>query len=530
MNKIQTRGVMVRKVSQRKRAAVALAGVFLGLFLSLLSPVSAFAHAELTLSVPGNGEVVKSSPESVTLRWSEVVTMSEEQIAILDAYGEKVKFTAEFTDTAVSSAVLKPLGELDDGLWTVTWKTVSQDGHLVSGSFSFTVGEKLGSGTTSLEKKSKVGEFKYDRVLEVASWVAFITALGGLWSRKRSILFAAASIAVTQTVIRVWSLGESFGGSPLSAVGIVGEANAALAVLLGSVLLLIALTPSIWSTRARLIFAWSSVAAFTSQGVFSGHHLDLIGWRGSLALIAHLTHLFAATIWVASLIALALNRSVEQLRATRVRSTVGVGLLFPASLLLVLMLGVPLDNSDGRAWLVNLGIKSGLVIMAFTLGAMHHRKSKRGEEVSHRSVLVEIGVMLAVLGATGSITQYTPPAVAVSRSANASEAPSESKILFKDGSAAVLKGFSTLAGVESSWMLDLTGANGETLEAVSVEVTASNESVGILELPVPLSGSGGHWMGPMTLPVIGSWTLTIAVYIDEFTVSTTTTEIEVTSP
>jgi hypothetical protein len=194
------------------------------------------------------------------------------------------------------------------------------------------------------------------------------------------------------------------------------------------------------------------------------------------------------------------------------------------------MLGVPLDNSDGRAWLVNLGIKSGLVIIAFTLGAMHHRKSKRGEEVSHRSVLVEIGVMLAVLGATGSITQYTPPAVAVSRSANASEAPSESKILFKDGSAAVLKGFSTLAGVESSWMLDLTGANGETLEAVSVEVTASNESVGILELPVPLSGSGGHWMGPMTLPVIGSWTLTIAVYIDEFTVSTTTTEIEVTSP
>ncbi|WP_210253128.1 copper homeostasis periplasmic binding protein CopC [Beijerinckia sp. L45] len=104
----------------------------------LLSPLPAFAHAQLLKAVPGVGTTVTTAP-SITLAFSEPVEPAFCGIALSDAAGKTVPLgkPASAADKATLVAAVK--ARLAPGTYTVTWHAVSVDTHRTQGTFAFTL-------------------------------------------------------------------------------------------------------------------------------------------------------------------------------------------------------------------------------------------------------------------------------------------------------------------------------------------------------------------------------------------------------
>src|SRR5262245_29899866 len=76
-------------MTDRRRVLVALAGLLLGLFGSLLAAAPASAHAALVGSDPGNGTIVPDAPNRVTLSFSESVQLLSDKIRVLAPDGSR---------------------------------------------------------------------------------------------------------------------------------------------------------------------------------------------------------------------------------------------------------------------------------------------------------------------------------------------------------------------------------------------------------------------------------------------------------
>lgn len=101
---------------------------------------TAWGHAALTRSVPGNREVLTHSPETVTLKFNEKVEAKFSKVSVEDAKG---KLAALGTPAVVADdpyALRTSLSEpLPPGRYTVRYRVLSQDGHVIERSFVFTI-------------------------------------------------------------------------------------------------------------------------------------------------------------------------------------------------------------------------------------------------------------------------------------------------------------------------------------------------------------------------------------------------------
>jgi copper transport protein len=121
---------------RRALAVVLLAGGWL-----LASGPAAGAHALLRASEPADGSSVDRARRQVTLTFTERPEPRLSVVHVLDADARQVEAGVA---TAVAGNPLQlrvPLGDLPDGTYTVTWRTVSRDdGHVTGGAFAFGVG------------------------------------------------------------------------------------------------------------------------------------------------------------------------------------------------------------------------------------------------------------------------------------------------------------------------------------------------------------------------------------------------------
>ena len=97
----------------------------------------AAVHTRLESSVPAAGEVVSTAPERFELRFSGPVNHALSSLVLVIPSGDSVSLALE---TAVDDErmLVGSVPELAGGEYLVVWKTVSADGHPVSGEFSFT--------------------------------------------------------------------------------------------------------------------------------------------------------------------------------------------------------------------------------------------------------------------------------------------------------------------------------------------------------------------------------------------------------
>ncbi|MGW4048683.1 copper resistance protein CopC [Streptomyces sp. NPDC004721] len=129
------------RVRRRRLGKLTLLGAVLVLLL-LGGAGPASAHAALRGADPADGTVLKTAPGTITLAFTESVSLLDDSFRLFDPEGRRVR-TGEpqhapgRPDTA---QVAFPEG-LGEGTFTVAWRVVSADSHPVSGAFTFSVGK-----------------------------------------------------------------------------------------------------------------------------------------------------------------------------------------------------------------------------------------------------------------------------------------------------------------------------------------------------------------------------------------------------
>ncbi|MEU0965618.1 copper resistance protein CopC [Streptomyces sp. NPDC005917] len=121
--------------------ALALLGTLLTALL-LASAAPASAHAALRGSDPADGAVLKSSPGSVTLTFTESVGLLDDSFRVYDPTNHRVTTGGPGHGPAGSdTARITFPKRLGTGTFTVAWRVVSADSHPVSGALTFSVGK-----------------------------------------------------------------------------------------------------------------------------------------------------------------------------------------------------------------------------------------------------------------------------------------------------------------------------------------------------------------------------------------------------
>jgi copper resistance protein C len=112
------------------------AGLLFGVVLLVAQPLAVAAHAVLVRSTPEDGETVQGSPNVIRAFFSEELADGSE-MALIDATGATI---AEGTiDPADPTRMRIDPPELEPGDYEVQWKSFAEDGHLETGTFTFTV-------------------------------------------------------------------------------------------------------------------------------------------------------------------------------------------------------------------------------------------------------------------------------------------------------------------------------------------------------------------------------------------------------
>ena len=154
---------------------------------------TAFGHANQARSAPSPDSVLEEAPTRVAVWFTEPIEPALSDMRVLDSQGVRVDDGESLVDPADGTAMSVGLKPLPDGTYTVAWKNVSTiDGHLVRGSFFFSVGEPI-SGALLEAPSSPLLQSPVEPVLRWLLLLSILTMVGGLVFDllvSRPVLFA----------------------------------------------------------------------------------------------------------------------------------------------------------------------------------------------------------------------------------------------------------------------------------------------------------------------------------------------------
>ncbi len=119
------------------KASIATAAVALLAFSAL-----ADAHAHLKESQPAEGSIVTAAPANIVLKFSEDAQLTA--LTVQKEGGPEQKIAP--LPTAPSAQVSVPAPKLSPGKYTVSWRVVSDDNHVMAGKLHFTISAPGASG------------------------------------------------------------------------------------------------------------------------------------------------------------------------------------------------------------------------------------------------------------------------------------------------------------------------------------------------------------------------------------------------
>jgi methionine-rich copper-binding protein CopC len=108
--------------------------LFSGLALITFA-VTAGAHAHLQKSSPADNSVITAPPANLVLNFSEAARLTA--LSIQKGSEPEQKLKSLPTTAAVQISV--PLPQLTPGTYSVSWRVLSDDGHVMSGALHFTL-------------------------------------------------------------------------------------------------------------------------------------------------------------------------------------------------------------------------------------------------------------------------------------------------------------------------------------------------------------------------------------------------------
>ena len=115
----------------RLLAAVILAGVTLSAF-----------HLRVEKTLPVEGATITIAPKQIQIWFSEAPTLAVSGITVTGPSGKVALATLTLGtsgDAPDRSVVAGIKGQLSPGTYTVAWKTSGKDGHMLTGTYQFTL-------------------------------------------------------------------------------------------------------------------------------------------------------------------------------------------------------------------------------------------------------------------------------------------------------------------------------------------------------------------------------------------------------
>lgn len=109
------------------------------LLASFLVPITAHAHAILVKSQPAKDEEVAVAPKQIDLWFNDPVRSQYKALAVIDSEGKRVDNRDVEQSLTDGSHIYATVEDLVPGTYTIRYRVVSQDTHIVTGKFQFTV-------------------------------------------------------------------------------------------------------------------------------------------------------------------------------------------------------------------------------------------------------------------------------------------------------------------------------------------------------------------------------------------------------
>ena len=119
---------------RRILAPLAALALFLVTFGALAAPAS--AHDKLLTSSPADGETLTTAPTQLVLTFNNEIAAIGAEVQIADP-GMTVLNETPIVEGATATATLPD--DLIAGVYSVTWRVTSSDGHPIEGTFTFTL-------------------------------------------------------------------------------------------------------------------------------------------------------------------------------------------------------------------------------------------------------------------------------------------------------------------------------------------------------------------------------------------------------
>jgi len=421
-----------RQTARLRRTALCLSASAIGMGSFA---ASAAAHSFLIRSVPEAGSRLSTAPRTMTLHFSEPLVAGSQQVKIRRANGHDVELPHA---RGAGLVIDQPLPAGLRGVFVVSWRIVSDDGHVSLGEFAFAAGSaaplpKVAAGSQSTSWP------------DVApSWLLFLgiaLALGGLMSelvvwrtREQQPRTAAAPVVLGVLVALVGSVvelvllaGSERGGGFASGLDTDAVANA-LGTRPGGLLAatLIALVVAGVLARIRVLRPTAVVpllagVVLTADQGHSG--TSSTGW----AVFAGSLHFAAVAVWVGALAHLAVIAARgEAPRPVFLDGVRRYSRLALPTVLLVLATGVltaiPELRSLGDLFSTGYGralmIKSGLVAVALILALTARLRALPANPhpqpaLLRRLTMTEGTTVLVVLIAAAVLANAAPPRASV---------------------------------------------------------------------------------------------------------------------
>jgi copper transport protein len=504
---------------------------------------TAWGHATLVTTSPGDDSVLAQAPGSVSLRFDEPVETAFGALRVYDGRGRRVD----------DGAIRRPRGS-------------------TIGAFVFSVGARAAGGLAAAAR-IEAGQEPARSVsagFGVARFVAFLLVLLITGSAiALAVVFAGHRRDAQRRVERTLAF-ACLGLLPVTMAGLVYEAAAAggfglreaahpsvLRAVLGTTF------GTVWALRAGLavLLAGILVAARRFRGqipVWLRACIALCGaavgvsttgashaWaEGRLAMIFDGTHLLAAAIWTGGLLSLVLvlrqtpagDRWRLAARIVPRFSNLAVG-----AVAVLVLAGIASAYVEVGAWRglwdttygqLVLG-KAALLVPLLGLGAFNNRVavpqlrrgigSAREQQRFARTVAAEVCLMLAVVGLTAALVQQRPARSLLTAtgpySATSQIGPYELDLVVDP--ARVGRGQIHL------YLLDRSGQPARGIAEVRLAASLTRPRLGPLRYSSTPAGPG-HFIAPATqFPIAGSWRLTTRVRRGEFDQWSVTTTIPI---
>jgi copper transport protein len=410
-----------------RRLALGCLTVLLAMTCAIALAAPADAHAELQKSDPSNGQILQTAPDHIQLSFSEPPDVGLTTVGVVDANGTAVKAGAPQRPPDANKDIVVGLPAISDGVYTVTWRTVSAtDGHVTAGAFTFGVGVSQAQVTPEPQGESQTPP---PSAMGIAGrWLLYVGLVVLLGAGATALLaFGTGTNARPWLLVTAWAL-AAFGVVAMtmaerSTVGVSlgtllsSEAGGKYVLLAASVGVVGVAVLAVSLSPRRL---WFAVLGVTAAGAMLARALGGHAAGSALEVTLQWLHLVGVGAWIGGLawLFLGLLRRLEPAQVRRFSNLAAVGLG------VVVVSGTlrSVNEMGGWGWWLHpfqddysttLVVKVAIVAALIAFGALNRfRNVARFEDLGSRPLLrtvgAELGLAVAVFASTALLTGFPP--------------------------------------------------------------------------------------------------------------------------